>query len=99
MDEGAFASYTLLQMEQRKGKTAAVKQALEHINQAIATDLILMTDADALFEADTVSKLMHWFSDSTIGCVGASPKRLGQRRGRSRTSCFVLNGSNHGIEG
>ena len=77
--QDAFASYTLLKMEQRKGKTAAVKQALEHINQTIATDLILMTDADALFEADTVSKLMHWFSDSTIGCVGASPKRLGQR--------------------
>ena len=77
--QDAFASYTLLRMEQRKGKTAAVKQALEHINQTIATDLILMTDADALFEADTVSKLMHWFSDSTIGCVGASPKRLGQR--------------------
>ena len=77
--QDAFASYTLLRMEQRKGKSAAVKQALEHINQTIATDLVLMTDADALFEADTVSKLMHWFSDSTIGCVGASPKRLGQR--------------------
>lgn len=77
--QDAFASYTLLRMEQRKGKTAAVKQALEHINQSIATDLVLMTDGDALFEADTVSKLMHWFSDSTIGCVGASPKRLGQR--------------------
>ena len=77
--QDAFASYTLLRMEQRKGKTAAVKQALEHINQTIATDLVLMTDADALFETDTVSKLMHWFSDSTIGCVGASPKRLGQR--------------------
>ena len=77
--QDAFASYTLLRMEQRKGKTAAVKQALEHINQTIATDLVLMTDADALFETDTVAKLMHWFSDSTIGCVGASPKRLGQR--------------------
>ena len=77
--QDAFASYTLLRMEQRKGKTAAVKEALEHINQSIATDLVLMTDADALFEADTVSNLMHWFSDSTIGCVGASPKRLGQR--------------------
>ena len=77
--QDAFASYTLLRMEQRKGKTAAVKEALEHINQSIATDLVLMTDADALFEANTVSKLMHWFSDSTIGCVGASPKRLGQR--------------------
>jgi len=77
--QDAFASYTLLRMKERKGKTAAVKQALEHINQSITTDLILMTDADALFESDTVSKLMHWFSDSTIGCVGASPKRLGQR--------------------
>ena len=77
--QDAFASYTLLRMEQRKGKTAAVKQALEHINQTIPTELILMTDADALFEADTVSKLMHWFTDSTIGCAGASPKRLGQR--------------------
>ena len=77
--QDAFASYTLLRMEQRKGKTAAVKQALEHINQTIATDLVLMTDADALFEIDTVAKLMQWFSDSTIGCVGASPKRLGQR--------------------
>ena len=79
-DRDAFASYTLLRMDERKGKTAAVKQALEHINQTTQTDLILMTDADALFEADTVSKLMHWFSDSTIGCVGASPKRLGQRK-------------------
>ena len=78
--QDAFASYTLLQMDERKGKTAAVKQALEHINQTTQTDLILMTDADALFEADTVSKLMHWFSDSTIGCVGASPKRFGQRK-------------------
>lgn len=78
--QDAFASYTLLRMDERKGKTAAVKQALEHINQTTQTDLILMTDADALFEADTVSKLMHWFSDSTIGCVGASPKRLGQRK-------------------
>ena len=77
--QDAFASYTLLRMEQRKGKTAAVKQALEHINQSITTDLVLMTDADALFEAETVSKLLTWFSDSTIGCVGASPKRLGQR--------------------
>ena len=77
--QDAFASYTLLRMEQRKGKTAAVKQALEHINQSITTDLVLMTDADALFEADTVSKLLTWFSDLTIGCVGASPKRLGQR--------------------
>ena len=76
----AFASYELLRMDERKGKTAAVKQALEHINSTLNTDLVLMTDADAMFEANTVSNLLKWFSDPSIGCVGASPKRLGQRK-------------------
>ena len=76
----AFASYELLRMGERKGKTAAVKQALEHINSTLNTDLVLMTDADAMFEANTVSNLLKWFSDPSIGCVGASPKRLGQRK-------------------
>ena len=74
-----FASYTILEMEERKGKTAAVQRALKHIEASIETDLILMTDADAMLEADTVSNLMQWFSDPSIGCVGASPKRVGQR--------------------
>jgi len=78
-DKDVFTSYTLLKMEERKGKTAAVQQALKHINDALRTDLILMTDADAMFESETVSKLMQWFSDPSIGCVGASPKRRGQR--------------------
>lgn len=75
----AFQSYTLLRMDERKGKTAAVKQALNHINNSLQSELVLMTDADAMFEADTVSKLLQWFSNPSIGCVGASPKRLGQR--------------------
>ena len=75
----AFQSYTLIRMDERKGKTAAVKQALNHINNSLQTELVLMTDADAMFEADTVSKLLQWFSNPIIGCVGASPKRLGQR--------------------
>ena len=75
----SFASFQLLRMEERKGKTAAVKLALEHINHSLKSDLILMTDADALFESNTVSNLLKWFSDSSIGCVGATPKRIGQR--------------------
>lgn len=77
--KGSFASYHLLRMDERKGKTAAVKQALEFINQTNKTDLVLMTDADAMFEVDTVANLMKWFIDKSIGCVGASPKRIGQR--------------------
>ena len=75
----SFPSFQLLRMDERKGKTAAVKLALEHINHSHKSDLILMTDADALFESNTVSNLLKWFSDSSIGCVGATPKRIGQR--------------------
>ena len=75
----SFASYEVLRMKERKGKTAAVKQALEHINATLGTDLVLMTDADALFESDTITNLLKWFSDPSIGCVGATPKRIGQR--------------------
>ena len=75
----AFESYTLLKMEQRKGKTAAVKQALNHIHASFKSDIILMTDADAMFESNTVPRLLQWFADPSIGCVGASPKRIGQR--------------------
>ena len=75
----SFASFQLLRMDERKGKTAAVKQALEHINDSLKTDLILMTDADAMFESQTFSNLIKWFNDPSIGCVGASPKRMGQR--------------------
>ena len=77
--KNSFPSFQLLRMDERKGKTAAVKQALEHINHSLKSDLILMTDADAFFESNTVSNLLKWFSDSSIGCVGATPKRIGQR--------------------
>lgn len=78
-NEAVFSSLTLLEMEERKGKTAAVQQALEHINNTNQTDYVLMSDADALFESTTVSRILGWFSDPSIGCVGATPKRIGER--------------------
>ena len=38
-----------------------------------------MSDADALFEPTTVSRILGWFNDPSIGCVGATPKRIGER--------------------
>ena len=78
-NKDAFASFHLLEMEERKGKTAAVQQALEHINTTNQTDFVLMSDADALFEPTTVERILGWFNDPSIGCVGATPKRIGER--------------------
>ena len=74
----AFESYELLEMAQRKGKTAAVIQALEHIGQH-EQGLVCMTDADALLERGVLRRLMQWFADPMIGAVGALPRRSNAR--------------------
>ena len=78
-NKSAFNSFSLIEMEERKGKTAAVQQALEHINATNQTEFVLMSDADALFEPTTVKRVLGWFNDPSIGCVGATPKRIGER--------------------
>ena len=74
----AFESYELLEMAQRKGKTAAVIRALEHIGQH-EQGLVCMTDADALLERGVLRRLMQWFADPMIGAVGAVPRRSNAR--------------------
>ena len=74
----AFASVEVLQMEQRRGKTAAVIKGLNHHSQQ-PEGLICMTDADALLERGVLRRLMQWFADPMIGVVGALPRRQGAR--------------------
>lgn len=74
----AFASVDILRMDHRRGKTAAVVHALEHLGQH-AEGLVCMTDADALLERGCLHRLMQWFADPMVGAVGAVPKRVGGR--------------------
>lgn len=74
----AFLSAEVIEMPQRKGKTAAVIQALQHIGQH-HKGLICMTDADAMLERGVLHRLMQWFADPMIGAVGALPKRTDAR--------------------
>ena len=57
-----FESHEVLKMPVRKGKTAAVVKALEHIGQH-RDGLICMTDADALLEEGVLHRMMQWFAD------------------------------------
>ena len=70
----AFSSHEVLKMPTRKGKTAAVVQALEHIGQH-REGLVCMTDADALLQEGVLFRMMQWFADPMIGAVGALPNR------------------------
>ena len=78
-----FSSVELIEMPERLGKTAAVKLAIEFLDSENFQGLILMTDADALIEAGTISRLHGWFADDAIGAVGSSAKRAGGVHGES----------------
>ena len=74
-----FTKVEVITMPKRLGKSAAVQQALEFIETEFHHDLICMTDADALIENGTISKLKSWFDDNMIGAVGALPHRSSTR--------------------
>ena len=74
-----FTKVEVIKMPKRLGKSAAVQQALEFIETEFHHDLICMTDADALIENGTISKLKSWFDDNMIGAVGALPHRSSTR--------------------
>jgi len=71
----AFEDTTILQMQERLGKTEAVRQALVSLEEQAYDGLICMTDADALLPSNAVSRLQGWFADPTIGAVGARALR------------------------
>ncbi len=60
----------------RRGKPAIVN---ELINRSTA-QLVILTDANVLFERDTIQKLVRNFSDPTIGLVGANCLNIGMRK-------------------
>ena len=63
-------------MPKRLGKTAAVKLAVETLNETNYDGLVLMTDADALLDTVAITRLCGWFADDTIGVVGCSANRI-----------------------
>lgn len=55
----------------RRGKIAAVKRAMEHVN----TDYVVFTDANTFLNPLSVKRLLHHFKDANIGAV-AGEKRV-----------------------
>jgi cellulose synthase/poly-beta-1,6-N-acetylglucosamine synthase-like glycosyltransferase len=78
-NSNAFSSFQLIEMPVRLGKTTAVAKAIEQIRTAGKFEFICMTDADAILSPKAINRLLGWFSDRTIGAVGALPRRIGTR--------------------
>ena len=70
-----FSENQVIEMPERLGKTSAVKQAIEILDQQSFSGLVLMTDADALISEGTIQRLHGWFADPSIGAVGSKANR------------------------
>ena len=71
-----FCEHQIIQMDERRGKSAAVKLALESINAAEKEyDIVFMTDADAILDDGCMLNLLKWLSIEDVGAVGATPNR------------------------
>lgn len=60
----------------RRGKTAALNRAMEHI----ATPIVVCTDANTMLNAGAVSAIVRSFADPAVGCV-AGEKRVADLEG------------------
>jgi cellulose synthase/poly-beta-1,6-N-acetylglucosamine synthase-like glycosyltransferase len=66
----------LFAVEQRLGKVGCLNQALP----GVTTDLVVMSDANSLYEPDSLRQLVRHFQDERIGCVCGELRYVNPRR-------------------
>ncbi len=68
----------LLRQEERMGKTAGLNRGVE----LVSGEIVIFTDADALFDADALRKMVSYFGDPRVGLVTGSTRYYAHRAGR-----------------
>ncbi|MEM4037663.1 MAG: glycosyltransferase family 2 protein [Desulfurococcaceae archaeon] len=58
---------------ERRGKASALNNALKHVN----SEIVVITDVDALWPRDALTKTVRWLSDPSVGAVSCLKKPLG----------------------
>ena len=61
-------------MNQHLGKSAAINRVLK---EKFTSDVLIITDADALLGPDSLKRIGRWFSDGRIGAVCGSQQIIG----------------------
>jgi cellulose synthase/poly-beta-1,6-N-acetylglucosamine synthase-like glycosyltransferase len=67
IESNFHGTVTLMTEEERKGKAHAINLAL----QICKGEIVILTDATALYDKGTISQLVNSFNDDTIGAVSA----------------------------
>src|SRR5207249_6023044 len=60
----------------RRGKVACLNQVIPTLD----SDLVVMSDANSMYDADSIRKLVRHFADDRVGCVCGRLAYLNPRR-------------------
>jgi cellulose synthase/poly-beta-1,6-N-acetylglucosamine synthase-like glycosyltransferase len=72
VDEFADRGVRLLRQTERRGKTAG----LNAVVPTLSGDVVVFSDANAMYDADAVRKLVRNFGDPRVGCVTGEARYL-----------------------
>ncbi len=78
----AYDDVTVLHEPERRGKTAALNRAMQHVS----TPLVVFTDANTQLNPEAIEEIVSAFQDPKVGCVS------GEKRIAVRTSDGVAAG-------
>lgn len=71
--QSKFPHLTLVEFQERQGKIKVVNQ----LTELAENEVIIMTDANVLFEANTISQLVKHFKNPNIGLVDSRMEHFG----------------------
>ena len=70
----AWPENTVLHEDARKGKTAALNRAMEHVSSPI----VVMTDANTELNPESIYRIVRRFDDPDVGCVAGEKRVLAE---------------------
>lgn len=70
----AYPENTVLHEDARKGKTAALNRAMEHVT----TPFVVMTDANTALNPESIYRIIRRFDDPSVGCVAGEKRVLAE---------------------
>lgn len=74
VQEYGHAGVVSLHQPARMGKAAAMERAVENTQ----SDILVFSDANSMYTADTIEKLVRNFADTQVGCVAGEKQICGQ---------------------
>jgi cellulose synthase/poly-beta-1,6-N-acetylglucosamine synthase-like glycosyltransferase len=72
----------LFRQDERRGKTAGLNAAIP----TLAGDIVVFSDANAMYEADAIRKLVRNFADPVVGCVTGEARYMKGNRSTADVS-------------